>query len=84
MYRISFDTRTSRFIVQVLRFGLFWATCRSKLADDDLQFETYVEARKWVTSIGLNRAYPEQPSKADYEHSAHLPRVDWRACAVYD
>lgn len=84
MYRISFDTRTSRFIVQILRFGLFWTTCRSKLADDDWQFETYAEARNWVTSIGLNRAYPEQPSKADYEHSAHLPRVDWRACAVYD
>lgn len=83
MYRISFDTRTSRFIVQVLRFGLFWVTCRSKL-DHDWQFETYGEARNWVKSIGLDRAYLEQPSRVDYKHSAHLPRVDWRACSAYD
>lgn len=82
MYRISFDTRTSRFIVQVLRFGLFWITCRSTTLD--CQFETYAEARNWVTSIGLNRAYPEQPSKVEYDNSAHLTRADWRACSAYD
>ncbi len=60
MFRIVFNYKTCRFVVQVLSWGLFWRTCC------EANFETYAEARHWVNSIGLNTAFLEQDPKKVY------------------
>lgn len=68
MYRIHFDPRCSSFVVQMLFLSLFWRTCHvitmldDGTSSDPVQFGTYDEARAWVKSIGLDKAYPEQHS----------------------
>lgn len=69
MYRIVFDPNTSTFVVQVLWLSLFWRACK-RYAEGEveqrkgwytrLEFETHIEARHWVNSIGLNTAYAEK------------------------
>ena len=51
MFRIIFDPKTSRFVVQIIKWGLFWHTCLND--GEPMRFETYIEARHWVNSIGL-------------------------------
>lgn len=62
MWRINFDHRTGMFIVQFLRFGLWWATvCQPLDGKTTIRaFETYAAARTWAFSIGLNTAFSEQ------------------------
>ena len=64
MFRIIFDYKTSRFIVQIIKWGLFWHTCLND--GEPMRFETYIEARHWVNSIGLTSAFLEQDQKAVY------------------
>lgn len=66
MWRISFNPKVSRFVVQLLKFGCVWVSCESTLSEEVLYFETHKEARSWVRSIGLDRLYPEQESKVVY------------------
>jgi dimeric dUTPase (all-alpha-NTP-PPase superfamily) len=54
MFRIDFDHKTCRFVVQVLTWGILWKTC------EKVAFETYADARHWVNSIGLNRVFIDQ------------------------
>ena len=65
MFRIHFDTSTSTFVVQVLRYGTVWRTAQSHNAQQ--KFKTYTEARAWVESIGLHDLYDEQHPKS-YKH----------------
>ena len=58
MFRVHFDPSNSMFVVQVLRLGLFWVTCR--LYERVRSFETYDAACEWTESIGLSRAYKMQ------------------------
>ncbi len=60
-YRINFNPVTSRFIVQVKVFWVFWCPCK------DAEFETYAETKHWVNSIGLSTSHQEQ--KAVLSHS---------------
>lgn len=53
-YRITFNPITSRFIVQVKVFWIFWCPCKNA------EFEIYAEARHWVNSIGLSTSHQEQ------------------------
>ena len=64
MFRIIFDPKTSRFVVQIIKGGLFWHTCLND--GEPMRFETYIEARHWVNSIGLTSAFLEQDQKAVY------------------
>ncbi len=69
MFRIIFDPKTSRFVVQIIKWGLFWRTCMNSIDGvpvSSRRFETYVEARHWVNSIGLTSACLEQDQKAVY------------------
>lgn len=69
MFRISFDPAIGRFVIQVLRFGLFWVRIKNIFIDvyagphdksATCSFETYEAARKYVTSIGLDQLYQDR------------------------
>lgn len=68
MFRISFDPAIGRFVIQVLRFGLFWvnvqksetSTSEPILNVSACNFHTYDDARKYVTSIGLDQLYKDR------------------------
>ena len=60
MYRIVFDPRYSKFIVQLLSMGgWFWVTCKdgNKTA---WRFDNYALAEKWVKDLGIDTAYVQQ------------------------
>ena len=69
MFRIIFDPKVNRFIVQVLQWAILWRTCINQIDGEPMKFETYVEARHWVNSIGLNNLYVEFESKKLYNVS---------------
>lgn len=60
MFRIIFNPKTSRFVVQILQWAVWWRTCHAT------GFETYAEARHWVNSIGLNSLCVELEMKKVY------------------
>ena len=68
MYRITFDPKISRFVVQILVWHCFWRDCRRDIAVPDtpvnerITFGAYRDAVKWVTDNGLKDAYREAPS----------------------
>jgi hypothetical protein len=66
MFRIAFDHKTCRFVVQVLAWCLIWRTCLNPIDGFPLKFVTYTDARHWVNSIGLNTAFIEQDPKKVY------------------
>ena len=72
MYRIVFDPKISRFVVQLLVWHLFWRDCyREKEAyaepvHERITFGTYADAAKWVASTGLKEAYAEQAQRTMY------------------
>ena len=67
MYRVHFDHTTGKFILQVcIFFGLYWATVKSNERDGYV-FDTYEEAKKHVSSIGLDRLYQNR-SADQYSH----------------
>jgi hypothetical protein len=79
MYRIHFDPTVSKFVVQMLIWGLFWETCMKVHDDQDgphtvklpRQFHTYADACKWVSDIGLADAYEVQQPKRTLYSTAH-------------
>jgi len=68
MYRISFDPKTGRFIIQILRFGLFWVNVQREIPgpdgpvtiNDTFSFQTYDAARKHVEATGLDQLYQDR------------------------
>lgn len=76
MFRISFDPAIGRFVIQVLRFGLFWVNVQeSKPSTSEpllnvvaCNFQTYDEARKHVTSIGLDQLYQDRSENVRREY----------------
>jgi len=64
MYRIVFDPKLSRFIVQLARFGgLVWTTCRD--GEAFRTFITHSDAAQWVEDIGLHQVYRLQRPPKD-------------------
>jgi hypothetical protein len=59
MYRIYF-TRNGLFVLQVLRFGLFWQTIQHETFDS---FESYSAAKRWSEQVGLNKLLNEQSER---------------------
>ena len=74
MFRISFDPAIGRFVIQVLRFGLFWVNVRRQIAgpgtpvEEKFEFQTYEDARKHVTSIGLDQLYQDRSENVRREY----------------
>ena len=63
MYRIHFDSKTSKWVIQMLWHGMLWQTC---LQDGKpVTFEFYEGARSWAHQIGLNQAYHERAPEKD-------------------
>lgn len=72
MYRIVFDPKISRFVVQLLVWHLFWRDCHREIAGpgtpvhERITFGTYKDAAKWVAELGLKEGYTEQNHRALY------------------
>ena len=64
MYRIHFDPKIGRFIIQVLVLGFIWAPVK-KLAEsndkvEQLTFQKFDDAVSHVKSIGLDKLYADK------------------------
>ena len=78
MYRIHFDPKISKFVVQVQRFGLLWVTCTVLCIDregpNDVYltntFDTYLKAAEYVTAIGLDTLYADKSANMYRAHMA--------------
>lgn len=74
MYRIIFDPSISRYVVQILRWHLFWAACYREVegpgspTKQKITFGTWKDAVAWASSIGLRDAYAEQRQSALYSN----------------
>lgn len=60
MYRIIFDPKASRFIVQILVWACLWRSCINQISQEPMHFETLAEARAWVNALGISELYTEQ------------------------
>ena len=71
MYRIVFDPRVSRFVVQILVWHLFWKDCcfvpDTAKERKRITFGSYKDAIKWVENLGLRDAYTEQQRHTLYK-----------------
>lgn len=69
MFRIVFDPKVSRFVVQIMVWHLFWRDCHREIDGKDgpvtvrITFGTWKDAVKWVADVGLRDAYFERQSK---------------------
>ena len=73
MYRIHFDPKIGRFIVQVLAFGFIWVSV-NKLADSNdktepLTFIQFDQATNHVKTIGLDKLYRD---KSENQFRIHM------------
>lgn len=60
MYRIVIDLSTGNWVIQLLCYGLFWNTVKTPHLEgkaQPLQFQTYDDARSYVTRKGLDEVY---------------------------
>lgn len=74
MFRIHFDPKLGRFIIQVHRFGLLWRSVMA-LNDDSsgtnqMMFKTFDEASSYVKSIGLDKLYRDGSTNKFREYMA--------------
>ena len=74
MYRIVFDPRCGRFLVQISAwFGLFWKNvmCLDASGDDliPMAFKTFDEAKEYIASIGLDQLYA---NKSEDQYRTYL------------
>lgn len=74
MFRIYFDPKLGRFIIQVHRLGIFWRSVMA-LNDDSsgtnqLMFKTFDEASEYVKSIGLDKLYRDGSANKFREYMA--------------
>lgn len=56
MFRVKFDPKMAKWIVQINLYYLLWSTVRIN-GKDVLYFEDFDEAMKFVVEIGLNKIY---------------------------
>ena len=72
MFRIIFDPKVSRFVVQIMIWHLFWRDCYRAAPTGDgpperITFGVWKDAVAWVNSIGLSMAYAEQQYRSLYK-----------------
>ena len=65
MFRIIFDYKTARFVVQIIHLGMFWRNA------EGLDYGTYDEAKKAVAALGLDKLY-ENKSADQYRMHMRL------------
>lgn len=70
MFRIVFDPEVSMFVVQLSFYGLYWRTCKEQ--GKPRRFNTYAEACKWVSDIGLCEAYSPLNTAKDIARLVHV------------
>lgn len=70
MYRIHFDHKTGKFILQAsIFFGLYWITVKNGDGNGDgYAFNTYEEARKHVSKIGLDQLYKDKSANQFHDY----------------
>jgi hypothetical protein len=57
MYRIHFDHKTGKFVLQIATFGgLWWSTVKTG-EGDGYTFDTFDKAKARVADIGLDKLY---------------------------
>ena len=61
MYRIHFVN--GKFVVQTLVWHLFW-----EAAGDDLVFDTYMDAKRHVSEIGLDQLYKDKSANQFHDY----------------
>ena len=74
MYRITFDPRLGKFVVEIISFfGFIW---RRVLSEGEWRvFNTYDEACAYVKAIGLDKLYENKSADRYREYIGHQPRV---------
>ena len=77
MFRIAFDPKVGSFKVQFNSlYGLYWQDVKMPLTSpgghEVRRFDTYVEARQWVTEVGLHEGFDEQPTKGHPFRNGHI------------
>ena len=73
MYRINFDHKTGKFILQTsIFFGLCWVTVKDGDADsenfDGYAFNTYMDAKLHVSQIGLDQLYKDKSANQFHDY----------------
>ena len=63
MYRIHFDHQIGKFVVQTLVWHLFWES-----AGDALVFDTYMDAKRHVSEIGLDQLYKDKSANQFHDY----------------
>lgn len=58
MYRILLDTNTSKWIIQISGYFIFWKTLRRRTDNQEAeQFDNFDEAMAFVQKTGIERVY---------------------------
>lgn len=70
MFRISFDPQRGKFVIQILRYGLLWATVRHDEAE--CYFDTYIKACDHVKAIGLDLLYQDRSENQRPRYPTHI------------
>jgi hypothetical protein len=80
MYRIHFDQKIGRFIIQVLVYGFSWKTVLVakelkgeapypiKFDFEKHSFRTFEEAGKHISEIGLDKLYQNKSANCFHKH----------------
>lgn len=59
MIRLHFDVDTGMWLIQMLKFGMFWMTVQNQA------FDNHDDACAYITSKGLNKVYFVQSPPRD-------------------
>lgn len=68
MFRIHFDVKTATWVLQFLRFGLFWVTVRD--GNGHMQFETLENVEDYIETRGIEKMYDRFLTKG--QNAAYL------------
>ena len=64
MFRIHFDPKLGRFLIQINRHHIFWKSIMTLNEDSSssevMMFKTFGEASDYVKSIGLDKLYRDR------------------------
>lgn len=64
MFRIHFDYKVGRFVIQVKTGSMFWSSVQVLAEDNEstkpITFETYDKAIAHIKAIGLDRLYKDK------------------------
>ncbi len=86
MFRIHFNEKIGRFVIQVLVLGIFWKTIQiareskdpaklPRFTFEEHSFRTYAEAIAYVQEIGLNTLYKDRSKNKYHEHMQQDVRI---------